>query len=394
MLNTFPRKYSSAKTTIKKILKKSMDKTRHLSIYQMIFGDKSFLKKLYYIKNPKNKYNEQLRLARDILHNGSLPTDFSINLGVAPCNHSCLFCPQSIHKPKKAAWLDLNILDKVANELPNSGITVNISSYSETLSAPNLVDSIKILKKVRPKLSIVMATNGSLMRENIVQDLVDAGLDYYSYSFDAPDRESYAKLMQVDHFDRVWSNLEKIVEIRNSNKSKMKILTHIMGFDAFKDKYPDFEAYWKNKVDNVRLRPVGNWGGGSWGLEENLSKAGFTIPDVQIPKERYPCTSIFMHFKLQHDGRYAPCVAAVPDYLPEEELHNVPYLGNANDITWLDAWHNLSKMRKAHLNGDWKEFSCCSTCNIWALWPNIWTENDQLSIGKNRFELIDLDHAS
>ncbi len=72
--------------------------------------------------------------ARQIFANGSLPTNFSINLGAAPCNHSCLFCPQSIKKPKKAAWLDLDLLGKVIGEMPHQGVLINLSSYSEKLS--------------------------------------------------------------------------------------------------------------------------------------------------------------------------------------------------------------------------------------------------------------------
>jgi hypothetical protein len=60
--------------------------------------------------------------------NGPLPSNFSINLGAAPCNHSCRFCPQSVHKPKRASWLDLDLLRKVAGEMPEEGMTVSISS--------------------------------------------------------------------------------------------------------------------------------------------------------------------------------------------------------------------------------------------------------------------------
>lgn len=324
--------------------------------------------------------------ARGIFSNGPLPTNFSINLGAAPCNHSCLFCPQSIHKPRKAAWLDLDVLRKVVSELPEEGVLVNISSYSETLAAPNLVEAIRIIKTGRPKLKIVMATNGSLMRENVVQGVIDAGLDHYSYSFDAPDRDSYHKLMQVDHFDRVWANLERIVEMRKASGSAMKITTHIMGFEQFREKFKEFEAYWKDRVDAVIWRPVGNWGGGTWGLEDNLAKAGFVVPETQLPPDRYPCNSIFMHFKLQHDGRYAPCVAAVPDHLPEEELHNVPYIGDARTMTWGEAWAKLSDMRRAHLEGDWGRYECCKSCNIWSLWPNVWTDTGTSGEGE-RFRL-------
>jgi MoaA/NifB/PqqE/SkfB family radical SAM enzyme len=306
--------------------------------------------------------------------NGALPTTFSINLGAAPCNHSCRFCPQSVHKPKRASWLDLDLLRKVASELPEQGMEVNISSYSETLAAPNLVSAIRLLKEVRPKLRVVMATNGSLLREDVVTGVIDAGLDHYSYSFDAPDRKSYERLMQVDHFDRVWKNLDRIVDLRNERKSKMLITTHIMGFEEFRQPYEEFKSYWEKRVNLVYWREVGNWGGDTWGLEQKLAEAGFTLPAVAQKSARVPCTSIFMSFKLQHDGRYAPCVAAVPDYLPAEERHNVPYIGDARDITFTEAWDKLSNMRQAHLRGEWDRYDCCKTCSIWGLFTNGWED--------------------
>lgn len=337
---------------------------------------------------PRNEVDPTvLHTARAIFSNGALPTNFSINLGAAPCNHSCLFCPQSIHKPRKASWMSMDLLRKVVSEMPEEGVLVNISSYSETLAAPNLVEAVTIIKTLRPKLSVVMATNGSLFRENVIVGLIEAGLDHYQYSFDAPDRENYHRLMQVDHFDRVWENLERIVALRNERKSAMRITTHIMGFEEFREPYKAFEAYWRDRVDQVIWRPVGNWGGDTWGLEENLARVGFTVPEIQRPTRRTPCNSIFMHFKIQHDGRYAPCVAAVPDYLPEEELHCVPYMGDANEITWMEAWQRLGEMRRAHLSGEWDRYDCCKSCSIWSLWPDVWTDRAENSIGAPRFHI-------
>jgi MoaA/NifB/PqqE/SkfB family radical SAM enzyme len=331
--------------------------------------------------------------ARGIFANGPLPTNFSINLGAAPCNHSCLFCPQSVHKPRKASWLKLDLLRKVVGEMPEEGILVNISSYSETLAAPNLVEAVQIIKTLRPKLKVVMATNGSLFRENVISGLFDAGLDHYQYSFDAPDRRSYERLMQVDHFDRVWANLERIIEMRRKRRSSMRITTHIMGFEEFRENFAAFEAYWKDKVDQVIWRPVGNWGGETWGLEGNLAKAGFSVPESAKPDRRTPCNSIFMHFKLQHDGRYAPCVAAVPDFLPEEELHCVPYLGNAGEISWSEAWSRLSDMRQAHLSGEWERYDCCKSCSIWSLWPDVWKDRGVNTPGMPRFHVPGIEIA-
>jgi len=159
--------------------------------------------------------------AKGVLSNGVKPTDFSIGLGAAPCNHTCLFCPQSVEKPNRAVWLDLDLLRKVLEELPEEKLRLNISSYSETVAAANLLPSVRLMKEVRPKLPVIMASNGTLFREEVIEGLIDAGLDHYSYSFDAANRRDYAAMMQHDDFDKVWRNLDRLVELRNRKKSRM-----------------------------------------------------------------------------------------------------------------------------------------------------------------------------
>ena len=317
-------------------------------------------------------YSEARNLAVRALRRGKWEvTNFSVNLGVAPCNHSCIFCPQSVHKPAKARWLDLAILEKVLKEMPEEGVQIGLSSYSETVAAPNLLEAVRLMKRIRPNLRIAMASNGTLFDESLMESLMDAGLDHYSFSFDAATREDYAKLMQKDDFDRAWRNLEELVALRARKQSKMVITTHIMAFRGREEAFEKFRAAWEGKVDFIQWRQVGNWGGANWGLDGRMAEAGF-VPTYSAPARRHPCFSIFHHFKLQWDGVYYPCVAAVPDYRKEFENHCVPSLGHASEISWTQAWENLDAMREAHLQGRWDEYEACRSCNVWGLYDDIW----------------------
>jgi MoaA/NifB/PqqE/SkfB family radical SAM enzyme len=337
---------------------------------------------------PVRPYSEARALiAKARTNAGWQVTNFSVNLGVAPCNHTCLFCPQSVQKPKKARWLDMDLLRKVLNEMPEEGIQIGLSSYSETIAAPNVVEAVKLMKQVRPKLRTAMASNGTLFRQPVIEQLMDAGLDQYSYSFDGATREDYATLMQKDDFDRVWENLEKLVELRARKNSKMVITTHIMGFQGKEADFETFKAYWEDKLDFVQWRTVTNWGGDNWGLEDRLARAGF-VAAHRTPEKRYPCLSILHHFKMQWDGRYYPCVAAVPDYTREEENHCVPELGDAHEITWGEAWERLEAMRQAHLEGRWDEYEACRSCNVWGAWDNAWRQEAGAD-GSRRFVVDD-----
>ena len=335
---------------------------------------------------PSRKYSEAASLLARQRPGGWAPTDFSVNLGVAPCNHACLFCPQSVHKPEKARWLDLDILRKVLTEMPEDGVQIGLSAYMETIAAPNLVPAVRLMKEVRPGIRVAMASNGTLFREDVIEELMDAGLDHYSYSFDAATAGDYTRMMQKDDFDRVWENLEKLVALRARKGSDMVVTTHIMAFRGREADFEKFKEYWDDKVDFVQWRAVANWGGDNWGLEKQLAGADF-VPVHQAPPERYPCFSIMHHFKLNWDGYYYPCVAAVPDYERELQNHSVPHLGNARDVTWQEAWQRLEAMRRAHIEGRWDDYECCKSCNVWSVYDSVWSRRATAGREDGGFEI-------
>jgi sulfatase maturation enzyme AslB (radical SAM superfamily) len=314
--------------------------------------------------------DEQRRAeARRILCNGADPFNVALGLGMAPCNHSCIFCPQSLEKPAKAEWIDLALLEKMISEFPETGMRINISSYSETLANPRLVDAVRMMKRIRPQLPIIMATNGSLMRADVIEALMMAGLDEYQLSFDAATREDFLVLTQVDHFDKVWANLEQTVEIRNRIKANTRIITHVLAFQGREPEFERFKEYWQDKIDAVNWRKVNNWGGEPFNLIDRLAEKGF-VPANKTPEKRYPCSSIFNQIKIMHDGNYFPCFAAVAGW----EGHLCPSLGNAHDVHWRQAWNQMGGLRQLHLQGRWDEIEMCRKCNLWGNFPNIWLE--------------------
>jgi hypothetical protein len=79
--------------------------------------------------------------------------------------------------------------------------------------------------------------------------------------------------------------------------------------------------------------------------------------------------------------------------LPEEELHNVPYIGDARDMTWMEAWNKLSDMRQAHLRGEWDRYECCRSCSVWSVFTNGWKDRGVNAPGEPRFHVPGIETA-
>jgi len=324
------------------------------------------------VEGSVNKTKRKKYLQDIFLPQGIFPSYFSITLGMAACNHSCLFCPQSVEKPKEKKWLELEVLEKVLNGMPEKGIELQVSSYSETIFAPNLIPALKLMKKIRPNLPVVLATNGASINKDIINEFINIGLDVLQFSFDAADRKSYTTLMQVDNYEKAVEGLNTICRIRDERKSNMKIITHIMAFANQKQGYRSFRNQWKDKVDSISIRNVGNWGDDSLTLKNQLAQKGF-VPLYQPPSVRYPCASIFSHFKVSYNGFYYPCIAYIPGKADNSEW----CLGDAREISFFQAWERLGEMRNLHLQGKWNEIPLCRTCDVWGLWKNMFLEDNK-----------------
>ena len=291
-----------------------------------------------------------------------------VALGSAPCNHNCIFCYQSIEKPKTATWLDVNLLRHVVQQFPATPVNVHMSANTETFFAPNLVDSVRMIKEERPDCPIILSTNGSRFRPHIMEELIDLKLNTLSYSFDGATREDYKLVVGNDSFDLVWENLEKIVQMRDRKGSNMEIHTHIMGFKGMEASFERFRKQWEGKNVYVHFRRVCNWGGSERGMavEKQLAEAGL-FPH-QPTDNRYPCGSLFAQIKLGHTGDYWLCSSAISDY----DDHGVPNLGHASEVPLQEVWQKMSQYRCAHLRGEWDSMPYCVHCTTWSMWYDYW----------------------
>lgn len=88
------------------------------------------------------------------------------------------WCPRSCDK-RKLIFLKSSIVRKVVEFFEGYGFSgrVYFSGYSEPLIDPRLVDLVKYIKQRLPKCNIDMFTNGIACDENLITDVLEAGVD-------------------------------------------------------------------------------------------------------------------------------------------------------------------------------------------------------------------------
>ena len=120
--------------------------------------------------------------------------------------------------------MDMNLFKKIIEEVTQYGMpAVNLNGLGEPILHPNLIEMIEHCKQSGIK-DIMFHTNGTLMSEKRAKAMVKSGLTQIIFSLDSPDKETYEKMRVNAKFEKVMSNVERFVSIRNKLKSKLPLV--------------------------------------------------------------------------------------------------------------------------------------------------------------------------
>ncbi len=146
--------------------------------------------------------------------------------GSTACNLKCLFCSTAANDPEVHPTefvVEVNYLVKWVKDivkLKGPGVEINLDSVGEPTAYPDLVQLVKELKKIPEVNKISMQTNGTLLNEQKIKELEEAGLDHINLSIDTLDIKKGAYLRGCQTY-----NVQKLVETAKLiRKSKIELL--------------------------------------------------------------------------------------------------------------------------------------------------------------------------
>ena len=134
-------------------------------------------------------------------HAGASPTAAPLRLlfweATAACNLACIHCRRldvahSIGKDDLTTQQALSMI----RSLPETGRPILVFSGGEPLMRPDLFDLAAEATKI--DLPIALATNGTIMNEQVAQRIVDVGFRRVSMSFDGPDAATHDRFRAID----------------------------------------------------------------------------------------------------------------------------------------------------------------------------------------------------
>jgi MoaA/NifB/PqqE/SkfB family radical SAM enzyme len=284
------------------------------------------------------------------------------------CNLRCIHCPQGQgypdHPDYKAEYMAWDVYTRCIDEIAANEITLlRYGPAGEALIHPQFVDQVRYAKD-KGVAPVNLTTNGvlfdnpaiehgkKLVGKTILDRILELGIDIIDISLDAATREKYETIRVKSNYHRVWSNIHRLLYLREKLKTKTKVMLSIIDQPEAHDEVELFKEYWTPLVDRVIVR----------GYLENLGltppKPGTVNAQLEHVK-RWPCPQFWKRVTISPDGGIRFCVV---DWLEKTVVGNIM----THSIKELWTSPEYDRMRGCHQTGKYAEaHSICGPCTDW-----------------------------
>lgn len=292
------------------------------------------------LNNLMDAYNEIMQ--------DHLPMPTMVNIEPTnKCNLKCIMCPRD-EMERNLGVMDLDTFKKVIDQCVQTGVTqITLNGYGEPFIAKQVFEMIAYTMQTPLKLKI--NTNGHYLNSTNIEKLLAQPPHHLSISMDGATRETYEKVRINGKFDRLMTNLNNLLEAREKLQDHpMKITLQIIRMDETEQEIEDFINQWKDRVDEISIPNIHNWGG-LYEESGNLSKM-----DVK----RVPCKELWRTMMVFQDGSTSICCAV---------FDNNMNMGNIKDKHLSEIWRSeeYNQLRQHHVDGNFHLIDICKDCNMW-----------------------------
>lgn len=292
------------------------------------------------------------------------------------CNYSCSMCPQDMrtggrHKGflKKMSLQEFehNVADCAQHGLR----VVNLDGSGEATLNRDLPKYIEIVKKYNAKAFIF--SNGYRMEGQFMRDCVDAGLDFYRFSWIGANPTQYQTWMYNrigGTYQNTWDKVKAMQEYVEETESDCVVATyHLMTKTDPKEFNEELKAY-KNIVEFLGVKTE-IWKMHNW--------SGVYDPVMARKGEKKTCGRPFSPDVVIRAGGLDGKTGAVHPCCQVLGRDEEAVLGHTSESTIEEIWEGTeySALRDAHRSGDYPDY--CKSCDFLVDDPEVlvWTNHDR-----------------
>ncbi|MBI3939692.1 MAG: radical SAM protein [Acidobacteria bacterium] len=261
------------------------------------------------------------------------------------CNHFCRMCIReavTFDGPNMEVRLFRQIIDEGASYFRY----ISLDGPGETIMNPEAFDLIRYAKA--KGIRMVFSTNATLMTPDLVESILDSGLDHIIFSLNGTSRDVYAAIHGVDAYDFAVANIRQFLARKCDLGASIMVTLQMVCLRQTLHQVDEFYRTWRGLpgVNSVRVKKdvvaVERLQSG-----ESASRA----------PRRNACARLW----------YGPVFIETNGdvYASPGVLYKAPPVGNVWRSSLAQIWNNeqMQAMRRAHASGDESPFPECVDCS-------------------------------
>lgn len=271
--------------------------------------------------------------------------NFPLHLDIEPtnvCNLRCPFCATTYNKYNKGFMAE-KTWKKILDEAGRHNLYSLKFTYRGEPLLHNDLSRMVAYAKEAGVMDVYFNTNAVKLDEETIRNLIDAGLDRISISFEGYEKSVYEKYRVGSDFDVVVKNIQlvkKIKEELGTIKPLVRIQTVLIPELVGNEK--EYADFWSPKVDEVAYLDMKDEEGN---------------PDHRGIKSDWACHMLWQRLAITWDGTILPCVHDIFEWMK---------FGNISEISIQDAWNSLQEQqyRDTHQIGKAHTIPACDRCPL------------------------------
>jgi len=262
--------------------------------------------------------------------------------------------PDSTLRPRGKAVgrrgpMDDAVFDRMIDELSaRDDARIVLGGFGDPLLHPRWQRCLDRCRR-RGLLGIAVRTPAVTLDEQAADVLVDAQVDVLNVLIDAATGETYQRVHQADHFDRVLANVERVLAAAHrAEQPQPLVVSEMIKTPDTMDELESFYDHWTGKTGAAVLAGPSAYGG-QWPDRAVMRMA---------PAARRPCSRVFHRAMVLADGRVTAC---------DQDFRGQYAIGSLKETSLSDLWSGwkMKAIRRSHLAGRYDGIPLCENCQEW-----------------------------
>ncbi len=271
------------------------------------------------------------------------------------CNAKCIMCthPQMTRKKGNMPW---EIFEKAVQEAVAWGVPrIYLSGFGEPFIDKTLTRKIRRTKELGAPW-VGCLTNGSLLSEKTVDEILESGLDEIAISMDGFSPETFNRIRAGLDFDQVTAGVTRLLT-RRAGRPLPKVQIQVVLQPGNIHEKEKAKRLWAGKADQLAFRQIQSWGGA---VNPEETGALFS-PNTVENNKLYPCRYLWTQLNIKDNGDVTLCCL---------DWDAKMIVGNIREQSLQQVWRSprLEQIRKLHLENRIAEVPLCKDCDFFSVW--------------------------